>query len=100
MTGDKTTDRVLYCITPALDRYIMLLDMTTHTWMMTSLNICCMAFHDHWHPHLHLSLFYLCPSILLLSGLLPSELITCRQNTPSADPHEAWLLSVALATFA
>jgi len=57
----------LYCITTALDRYIMLLDRTPHTWMMTSLNICGMVFYDHWHHHLHPSLFYFCPSILLPS---------------------------------
>jgi len=66
--GSRTGRNVLYCTTAALDRYVTLLDRTPCTWMMTSLNIGRMAFYDHWHPHLHPSLFYLCPSILLPSN--------------------------------
>src|SRR5882724_2238355 len=43
---------------------------------------------------------YLHPSILLPSRLLPSELTTCGQIIPSADPHEAWLSSMDLMTSA
>ena len=42
---------MMYCITPALDRYIMLLDRTPHTQTMTSLNICGISFYNHWHSH-------------------------------------------------
>jgi len=79
----------LYCITPALDVYITLLDRTPHTQTMTSLNICGMDFCDHLSPCLHLSLFYLHPSTLLPSGLLLSEPSIHWQNISSADPHEA-----------
>src|SRR5882724_11044638 len=52
----------LYCINPALDRYVTLLDRTPHTWMMTSLNICGMDFYDLWHPHSHpLQFTSICP---------------------------------------
>src|SRR5882724_6468048 len=43
---------------------------------------------------------YLHLSILLLSGLLLSELATHGQSIPLADPHEAWLSSTDLASSA
>src|SRR5882724_7129722 len=43
---------------------------------------------------------YLCLSISLLSGLLLFELTTCRQSTPLADPHEAWVSSTDLTALA
>src|SRR5882724_12325764 len=79
----------VYCITPALDRYIMLLDRIPHTWMITSLNICGMAFYDHWHPCLHLSLFYFHPSILL-----PSDCFHLSQAP--MDKTYLWLILMKL----
>ena len=49
----------VYCITPALDGYISLLDRTPHIWIMTSLNICGTVFYDLWHPHPCLPMFYI-----------------------------------------
>jgi len=90
----------LYCITPALDGYIMLSDRTPRTQMMMSPNICGMVLCILWHPHPSSTAAYLHPPILLPSGLLLSKVITCRQTMPSADPHEAWLSSTDLATSA
>src|SRR5882724_4370737 len=51
---------VLYCITPALDGYVSLLDRTPHTQMMMSLNICSMAFYNLWHLLLFTSIHLFC----------------------------------------
>jgi len=79
---------LLYCITPALDRYVSHLDRTPCTWTMMSLNICSTVLYDIQHPHSHLSLM-LPSNHLLLSDLLPSELTT-------HGPHH-WLNSTSLA---
>src|SRR5882724_3222055 len=88
--------RMVYSITPAPDGYVMLPDRTPHTQMMMSLNICSMVLYDLWPPCSSSITVYLCPPILLPSGLLPSELTTRRQSTPLADPCEACLSSTEL----
>src|SRR5882724_9153437 len=91
--------KLVYCITPALDRYVSLPDRTPHTWTMMSLNICGMAFYNLWHPHSHPSLF-LPPSIHFASILIASIRADHPwTNTPSADFHEAWLSSMDLVMF-
>ena len=80
---------VLYWITPALDRYILLLDRTPHTWMMTLLNICGTVSYNLQHPLSHPSLLYLYffhTTILHPSGLLLSELTTCGHKHPWLIP--------------
>src|SRR5882724_5541699 len=49
----QITKRPLYCITPALDRYLLHSDGTPHTQTMTSLNICGTVLYNTWHPHSH-----------------------------------------------
>src|SRR5882724_10820628 len=51
-----TPTLTLYCITPVLDGYLLHLDRTPHTQMMTSLNICGMILYNTWHPCSHRSL--------------------------------------------
>ena len=77
---------VLYCVTPALDRYFSHSDRTPHTHKMTSSNICGTVLYNIWHPHSHPSL------------LLPSELTTHRSHhqlisTSSAIIHMSQDLS-------
>src|SRR5882724_11105896 len=67
-------ERAVYCITPALDRYLLHLDGTPCTWTMMSLNICGMVLYNTWHPHSHTSLFSpICPNCLHPSNLLTSQ---------------------------
>src|SRR5882724_4027309 len=80
---------MLYCITPALDRYISLLERTPHTWMMASLNICGIVSYNPQHLLSHLSLLYFHPTVLLLSSLLPSKLTTHSHKQP-------WLISMRI----
>jgi len=72
--------RPLYCITPALDRYVSLPDRTPCTWMMTSLNICSMAFYDLWHPWLFTSVHPFCFHL----------------SQPPIDKTYPWLIPVKL----
>jgi len=77
--GESIGVNLVYCITPALDRYLSHLDKTPHTQTMISLNICSTVLYDIWHPCSY-------PSPLLLSNhllpldLLPSKLTTHRQH--------------------
>jgi len=95
--------KLVYCITPALDRYVSLPDRTPHTWTMMSLNICGMAFYNLWHPHSHPSLF-LPPSIHFASiWLLPSELTTHGQTHPQLISmklgYHPWILLCSVTPF-
>jgi len=81
LTGDSQYLKLgeMYCIIPALDRYLLHSDRTPHTQMMTSFNLCGTFLYNIQHPCLHLSLLLpsdLLPSNLLLSDLLLSELTT------------------------
>ena len=79
--------RMVYCITPALDGYVILPDRTPHTQMMTSLNICGTVLYNTQHPCSHASLFASIPPICLHPPhFLPSELTT----------HH-WLISTKLS---
>jgi len=89
----------LYCITPALVRYILLLDRIPHIQMMTSLNICGTVFYNLWHPCSHPS--HLLPSNHFASIQIASVWANHPQTqTPSADFHEAQLSSTHLMTLA
>src|SRR5882724_4653826 len=71
---------LLYCITPALDGYLLHLDRTPYTQMMTSLNICGTVLYNTWQPCSHASLFAsIHPICLCPSELLPSKLTTHHQ---------------------
>ena len=81
---------MVYCITSALDRYVMLPDRTPHTRTMMSHSICSKDICDPWYTHL--KKYYPPSAHLLLSGLLPSELLlskltTCGQSMPLAIVH-------------
>jgi len=81
--GDSTLGvqgHMLYCITPALDRYLLHSDGTPCTQTMTSLNICSTVPYNTWHHLSHTSLFASNHLICLqLSDLLPSEPTTHHQ---------------------
>src|SRR5882724_1109930 len=82
---DAPTLDSLYYITPALDRYVMLLDRTPCTQTMMSLNICGTDFYDLWHPHSHLLQFTsICPFFFHLDCFCPSQ--------PPADKAYPWLI--------
>src|SRR5882724_13142631 len=80
---------MLYCITPALDGYVMLPDRNPHTQMMMSLNICGMAFYDLWHPHSHLSLF------ISIHPFCFHPICFCPSRS-SVDKTHPWLNSMKL----
>ena len=86
----------VYCITPALDRYVLLPDRTPRTQMMMSLNICGTAFYDQWHPHSHLSLFTSIQSFCFCPDCFHLSWPPMDNDTPSVDSHEDWLSSTDL----
>jgi len=71
----------MYCINPALDRYLSHLGRTPCTQTMISLNICSMVLYNTWHPCSHASLFASVHLVCLHpSDLLLPELTTHRPH--------------------